>query len=456
MLWCEKYRPEKFNDIVGNKLQIKKCKNWLQDFKKEKKKTKYGLLLSGPPGLGKTSLARILLKEGGYDIIEFNASDMRNAKSIKENLGNIMGKLSITNLMGGNKHIGIIMDEVDGIGSGERGGISELLSFINPGKKKKKKYINPIICTCNMEEEKKIQDLKKECEYVRFYYPKQNEIYMWISKILTTEKYKISDTEIFKLINFGQNDFRKIISILEIGYKNKEKDIDKIISIMEKKKIKNNLFDNVSKLLSSKIQASNIDNLVNHNLCLFIQTIHENLLRYLSNYKNNDYEKLENLESIYSLYSDNDIYDNKIYYEQIWELNDTKTYLSCYGTNLILSNMKKYSYNKTNELRVSKLLSKASLTYNNYKIKSNFLKKIKYFGNNIERFNFIFLVFIMQLIYGNNINEIIKNYNMVSDDFDKPLKYIKIFLNNINNESYFKEKIIKLDKKILLELYNNL
>ena len=38
MLWCEKYRPEKFNDIVGNKLQIKKCKNWLQDFKKEKKK----------------------------------------------------------------------------------------------------------------------------------------------------------------------------------------------------------------------------------------------------------------------------------------------------------------------------------------------------------------------------------------------------------------------------------
>ena len=81
---------------------------------------------------------------------------------------------------------------------------------------------------------------------------------------------------------------------------------------------------------------------------------------------------MENLENIYSLYSDNDIYDNKIYYEQIWELNDVKTYLSCYGTNLILSNLKKYSYNKTNELKVSKLLSKASLTYNNYKIKSNF------------------------------------------------------------------------------------
>ena len=76
---------------------------------------------------------------------------MRNSKSIKENLGNIIGKLSITNLMGGNKHFGIIMDEVDGIGSGERGGISELLSFINPGNKKKK-YINPIICTCNMED----------------------------------------------------------------------------------------------------------------------------------------------------------------------------------------------------------------------------------------------------------------------------------------------------------------
>ena len=54
----------------------------------------------------------------------------------------------------------------------------------------------------------------------------------------------------------------------------------------------------------------------------------------------------------------------------------------------------------------------------------------------------------MQLIDGNNINDIIKNYNLTNDDFDKPLKYLKIFLNNIEYDSNYKEKIIKLEKKI--------
>ena len=41
------------------------------------------MLLSGPPGIGKTSSAHVVAKEAGYEVIEFNASDVRSKKSLE-------------------------------------------------------------------------------------------------------------------------------------------------------------------------------------------------------------------------------------------------------------------------------------------------------------------------------------------------------------------------------------
>ena len=60
---------------------------------------------------------------------------------IRENLDTAVAarKVSISKLMGGNLLNGIIMDEVDGLSSGDKGGISELITFINPNKIKEVK-----------------------------------------------------------------------------------------------------------------------------------------------------------------------------------------------------------------------------------------------------------------------------------------------------------------------------
>ena len=152
MLLVDKYKPKKIEDIQGNLLQIKRCKKWLKDYQEKKKSTKPALLISGPPGIGKTTLGTLLLKSFEYDIIEYNASDVRNQRLVRENLKSIMGKLSISSLMGGNKNIGIIMDEVDGMSSGDKGGVAELISFINPNKGKRKKFQSSIIHRCYRKE----------------------------------------------------------------------------------------------------------------------------------------------------------------------------------------------------------------------------------------------------------------------------------------------------------------
>ena len=73
-LWVDKYIPKKSEDIIGNIDNIKLIKKWLNHFKNIEKfpNFKNGLLISGKPGIGKTISTHVLLKEAGYDIIEFN------------------------------------------------------------------------------------------------------------------------------------------------------------------------------------------------------------------------------------------------------------------------------------------------------------------------------------------------------------------------------------------------
>ena len=77
LLWVDKYKPTSIKDIFGNSQNIKKIQNWLKVFTgelKPKKDFKNCILISGSPGIGKTSIAHIILKAAGYNTIEFNAS----------------------------------------------------------------------------------------------------------------------------------------------------------------------------------------------------------------------------------------------------------------------------------------------------------------------------------------------------------------------------------------------
>ena len=112
--WVEKYRPKKFIEIKGQPLAIEKVNNFIKTFKFTKKKA---LILHGPPGTGKTTLAHVAANELDCEIFELNASDLRNKKKLQAILKPALEQQSLIK----DSKI-ILVDEVDGISVADWGG----------------------------------------------------------------------------------------------------------------------------------------------------------------------------------------------------------------------------------------------------------------------------------------------------------------------------------------------
>ena len=81
--WTERYRPSSECQLEGNEVQRREIRAWLDDWNNGLPRKK-ALILVGPPGVGKTSVARAIAKDMGWNVIELNASDARNAAAIRK------------------------------------------------------------------------------------------------------------------------------------------------------------------------------------------------------------------------------------------------------------------------------------------------------------------------------------------------------------------------------------
>ena len=148
--WCEKYRARSFGDVRGQDLAVDKVKVFLKSFPKKR-----AVVLHGPAGVGKTSLAYAIAAESDAEILELNASDLRNKAKIGEIIGPASRQKSLFN-----KGKIILVDEVDGIHSvKDRGGIGELLVLLE-------RSAFPVIITANDIWNKKFSLLRRKAEMV--------------------------------------------------------------------------------------------------------------------------------------------------------------------------------------------------------------------------------------------------------------------------------------------------
>jgi len=387
MNWAEKYRPKTLDDIYITQDNKQKIIKWMCEFKEKKKKFNNCLILHGSPGIGKTCLANIILDCNDYDIIEFNSSDIRNQKILKEKIEKINGNVNILNFMCNKiKKIGIIIDELDGINN-EKGALKELTSIIN----NTKKYSSPFICTTNTIS-KKIEILKKKSLYIKFNKPTITIIKQFINKICNEEKLYISSNVKTAIAKNSQLDFRRVIVLMEylFNYTHIYNDTDLINTInnYEKKNITNTSYEATGKILNT--YHKDVSSIVETDKSTIGYLLYENFINYIIyNKKNTNKEKLKIISNIYMNFTKSDILDNKIFINQHFYLNNYNDYIKFNMNLYLIDSLEKTSYNKYNKLNYSTMINKISFEYLNLKLVKN-INNLNIFKHHIYSCDYLY------------------------------------------------------------------
>ena len=429
------------NKILDREKEAEQVKLVLRNFEKNctDLTIKKGIYIYGEPGSGKTDFVTNVLKELDYDIIKYDAGDIRN-KSIIDTITkhNMPNKNIMSMFYKKVKRIAIIMDEIDGMNSGDKGGINSLIKIIRPKKTKKQRLeeitLNPIICIGNYHIDKKIKELMKVCHVIELKPPTKVQMNNLIGLLMTS----LNDTFKTNIVNFIQGDLRKLNTMYKLYQNNQGIFKDSTIQDIFLTKSYNDDTKNITKKLINKNYP------IEEHLTIMNETDrtivgllwHENIIDTL--------EKLNKTESIpfYLTILDNmcfaDYIDRITFQKQIWQFNEMSSLIKTFKNNKLYHDKfshKKLTYNPS-EVRFTKVLTKYSTEYNNSIFIHNLCQQLSMDKKDM----FAFFLDLKTKYNDIEILALFENYEISKLDINRIYKYL---------EKYTKEDAANIEEVII-------
>ena len=419
------------NAILNREENVTFIKQTLAMFEQNKSNNtiKKGIYIYGEPGTGKTTFIINILKELDYDIIKYDAGDFRNKSIIDTISQHNMSDKNIMSLFHKKiKKIAIIMDEIDGMNNGDKGGINTLIKLIRPKKTKKQKLeeitMNPIICIGNYHIDKKIKELMKVCNTVELKTPSQEQINTIVKEIMP---------ELDPLfIQYIQGDLKKLHNIWNI-YQNK-KDIlqsDIIQNVFQLKTYNDDTKQIVQKIITQQFHIEEHNMIMNETDRTIIGLLwHENIIEVIDKMKPNISIPfyIQQLDNICFA----DYIDRITFQKQIWQFNEMSSLIKTFKNNhLYHSSLKKKRKFNLADVRFTKVLTKFSTEYNNTLFIQNLCQQLAMDKKDV-------FAFFLDLKSKYNENELIvylENYEITKLDINRIYRYINKYTNdNISDE----------------------
>jgi len=206
----------KLSSLIGNPSAIAAAKAWASAWQEGKRQPP--LLITGSTGTGKTALAHTLASEFGWELFEFNASDMRDEESVSTLLSNAT---SSSSLFGGTRLI--LVDDADSLsGTADRGGAGAIAKVIASARQ-------PVILTATDYYDKKLSSIKMHCQQLELRRTHVSTVAKFLRQEAASRKIAISDADSEKIAQAASGDIRAALNDLRAQNTSASRDREKNI-----------------------------------------------------------------------------------------------------------------------------------------------------------------------------------------------------------------------------------